>query len=195
MAYIKPTMSCAAAFPWSAALRNQKRACTSSCGMPWPWRTLCRGWSARGRCLIGQRTQELHRRREVAVLICGVEVLKRPCLCFAEQGERENAASQESCDLPFHSAHATDTKRRAEGGVLGPSPSARAVKRGARPASDPASVAESRRARIDMGQRPGFSARFGFHSSSSVTCTQRSMLTIANRKRDPHQSKRLSPRR
>src|SRR5208337_546499 len=135
--------------------------------------------------LIGQRTQELHRRREVAVLICGVEVLKRPCLCFAEQGERENAASQESCDLPFHSAHATDTKRRAEGGVLGPSPSARAVKRGARPASDPASVAESRRARIDMGQRPGFSARFGFHSSSSVTCTQRSMLTIANRKRDP----------
>ena len=25
------------------------------------------------------------------MLICGVEVLKRPCLCFAEQGERENA--------------------------------------------------------------------------------------------------------
>src|SRR5271165_2333709 len=37
----------------------------------------------------------------------------------------------------------------------------------------------NRGARIDMGQRPGFSARFGFHSSSSVTCTQRSMLTIA----------------
>src|SRR5271166_6305580 len=101
MAYIKPTMSCAAAFPWSAALRNPEEglhvvlrdALALAYIMP---RLVC----ARALTLIGQRTQELHRRREVAVLICGVEVLKRPCHCFAEQGERENAASQESCDPP-----------------------------------------------------------------------------------------------
>ena len=42
---------------------------------------------------------------------------------------------------------------------------------------------------------PSVSARFGFHSSSSVTCTQRSMLTIANRKRDPTNRSVRSPRR
>ena len=41
-------------------------------------------------------------RRVVAFLIGGLGVLKRPCHCRAEQGERENAASKESFDPLFH---------------------------------------------------------------------------------------------
>ena len=35
-------------------------------------------------------------------MIGGLAVLKRPCHCRAEQGERENAASKESFDPLFH---------------------------------------------------------------------------------------------
>ena len=66
------------------------------------WRTSVRGRSARRRPPFGQRTDERHRCRVVAALICSPGVLKRPCHRSAEQRERENAASKESLDLLSH---------------------------------------------------------------------------------------------
>jgi hypothetical protein len=52
--------------------------------------------------LLGQRTQNLQFRRVVAFLIGSLGVLKRSRPCYAEGGERENAAGKESCDPLFH---------------------------------------------------------------------------------------------
>ena len=46
--------------------------------------------------VLGQRTQNLQSRREVAASICGLAVLKRPCHSRAGQCEREKATSKES---------------------------------------------------------------------------------------------------
>ena len=44
----------------------------------------------------------------------GLAVLKRPCHCCAKQGERENAASKESCDLLLHGSPASWTSNTAQ---------------------------------------------------------------------------------
>ena len=46
--------------------------------------------------LIGQRTQNLEGRSVVACLKGSHAVLKRPCHCTAEQGEREHAADNKN---------------------------------------------------------------------------------------------------
>jgi hypothetical protein len=76
---------CAAASPWSAALRHEAKVVLRD-GVP----------------LIGQDAKVLHCRRVVTIANRSLTVLKRPCHCCAEQRERENAASKESCDLLLH---------------------------------------------------------------------------------------------
>ena len=51
--------------------------------------------------LVGQRTQETHRRGVVTPQIGSLAFFKRPCPRNAGQRERENAARKESCD-PLH---------------------------------------------------------------------------------------------
>ena len=52
--------------------------------------------------MVGQWSPMAQCRRVVAFLIGGLAVLKRPSDCCAEKGERENDASKDGSDLPFH---------------------------------------------------------------------------------------------